>query len=90
MIIWFLLLIGAYLLGSVPATYLVARVSHGVDIRHYGSGNVGVGNLWRMTSKWLTVPAIIIDLGKGIIPVWVAYMSDLVSLSRWRWDWRQL
>lgn len=76
---WFVLLItGAYLLGSVPAAYLVARLSRGIDIRQYGSGNVGVGNLWRMASKWLTVPVIFFDLSKGMIMVWAA---QLVGLS---------
>ena len=43
-----LLLLGAYLLGSVPAAYLAARWSRGIDIRQYGSGNIGVSNLWRI------------------------------------------
>ena len=73
-----LLILGAYLLGSVPAAYLVARLSRGIDIRQYGSGNVGVGNLWRMTSKWLAMPVIIFDLGKGMLMVWAA---QLVGLS---------
>ena len=36
-----LLVIGAYLLGSVPAAYIIARWRRGIDIREYGSGNVG-------------------------------------------------
>jgi glycerol-3-phosphate acyltransferase PlsY len=69
-----LLLLVAYLLGSVPAAYLAARWSRGIDIRQYGSGNVGVANLRRRASKWLLIPTIIFDLGKGIVMVWAAQL----------------
>ncbi|MFC1968041.1 glycerol-3-phosphate acyltransferase [Chloroflexota bacterium] len=36
-----LAIIGAYLLGSVSAAYIVAGLLRGVDIRRYGSGNIG-------------------------------------------------
>jgi len=67
-----LLVLAAYLLGSVPAAYLVARLSRGVDIRQYGSGNVGVANLWRLTSRWLAILVVIFDLAKGMVMVWIA------------------
>ena len=72
-----LLLLGAYLLGSVPAAYLAARWSRGIDIRQYGSGNIGVSNLWRSTSKWLAMPVIIFDFGKGMLLVWIAQLLGL-------------
>ncbi len=78
MVIEFVLLtIGAYLLGSVPAAYLAARRSRGIDLRKYGTGNVSVGNLWRMTSKRLALPVIIFDLGKGAAMVWAAQLLGL-------------
>ena len=67
-----LLVLAAYLLGSAPAAYLVARLSRGIDIRQYGSGNVGVANLWRLTSRWLAILVVIFDLAKGMVMVWVA------------------
>ena len=67
-----LLVLAAYLLGSVPAAYLATRLSRGVDIRQYGSGNVGVANLWRLTSRWLAILVVIFDLAKGMVMVWVA------------------
>ncbi len=72
-----LLIIGAYLLGSVPAAYLVARWSRGIDLRQYGSGSIGVSNLWQSTSKWIAMPIILFDLGKGIIIVWAAQLLGL-------------
>lgn len=67
-----LLVFGAYLLGSVPAAYLAARLSQGMDIRQYGSGSVGVSNLFRSTTRWAVIPVTIFDLGKGMVVVWVA------------------
>jgi len=72
-----LLILGAYLLGSVPAAYLVARWCRGIDLRQYGSGNIGVSNLWHSTSKWIAMPIILFDLGKGILVVWIAQLMGL-------------
>lgn len=72
-----LLTLGAYLIGSVPAAYLAARLSRGIDLRQYGSGQVGAGNLLRTTSKKLAAPVVIYDLGKGAMMVWVAQLLGL-------------
>lgn len=72
-----LLIVGAYLLGSVPAAYLVAKWSRGIDIRQYGSGNIGASNILRSTSKWLAIPVTIFDIGKGVLAVWVAQLLGL-------------
>lgn len=78
MVIEFVLLIlGAYLLGSVPAAYLVVKWSRGIDIRQYGSGNVGASNVIAIASKQWAVPVIVFDLGKGIAVVWVAQLVEL-------------
>ena len=67
-----LLLIGAYLLGSVPVAYLVAKWSRGIDIRQYGSGNVGAANVLAAVSKRWAIVVTIFDIGKGALTVWVA------------------
>ncbi len=72
-----LLLIGAYLLGSVPAAYLAARWFRGIDIRQFGTGNVGASNLLRLTSKRIGIPVVIFDLGKGALMVWIAQLLGL-------------
>ena len=64
-----ILVVGSYLIGSIPSAYLVARARTGRDIRGVGSGNVGATNVLRAVG-WL--PAVIVlalDLGKGVIPV---------------------
>ena len=72
-----LLIIGAYLLGSVPTAYLVAKRVRGIDIRQYGTGNVGISNLWGMTSRRLAISVILFDLGKGAAMVWAAQLLGL-------------
>ena len=74
---WCALILGAYLLASVPASYLVAKWSRGIDLRQYGTGQVGAGNLWRMTSWRLGLPVGIFDLSKGLVMVWVAQLVGL-------------
>ncbi|MFC2036257.1 glycerol-3-phosphate acyltransferase [Chloroflexota bacterium] len=78
MVIWFiLLLLGAYLLGSVPAAYLVAKWRRGIDIRQHGSGNVGASNVLALVSKRWSILVTIFDIGKGALAVWVAQLLDL-------------
>ena len=71
------LILGAYLFGSIPAAYLAAKWSRRIDIRQYGSGNVGASNLLKFTSKRVAIPIIIFDLGKGAMVVWVAQLMGL-------------
>lgn len=70
-------LIAAYLLGSVPIAYLIARLSRGIDLRQYGSGNVGASNLLKSTSRWLTLPVILFDCGKGALAVGAANLLGM-------------
>jgi len=77
MAIWIALILGAYLLGSVPTSYLTAKLARGIDLRQYGTGQVGGGNLWRMTSWRLGLPVGIFDLSKGLVMVWVAQLVGL-------------
>lgn len=67
-----LLCIGFYLFGSIPAAFIVAKWARGIDLRNYGSGNVGFTNLAASTSKWLAIPVLIFDLGKGALAVFAA------------------
>ena len=72
-----LLFILGYLLGSVPSAYIAARLSRGIDIREYGSGNVGGSNLFKLVPLWVAVPAFSFDIVKGVIPVYIAARLSL-------------
>src|ERR1043165_5739855 len=63
----FLLIVLAYLIGSIPTAVWVSKYFFGVDIRDYGSGNAGATNCFRVLgSKWGTF-VMIIDILKGVI-----------------------
>lgn len=72
-----LLLIGAYLLGSVPAAYLAVKWSRGIDIRKVGTGKAGAANVLNAGPKWLVVPVALFDIGKGALSVWIAQIVGL-------------
>jgi glycerol-3-phosphate acyltransferase PlsY len=63
--------LGAFLLGSIPTGYLVARAK-GVDIRQHGSGNIGATNVFRTLGKPLGVFVFMVDALKGFAVVWLA------------------
>jgi glycerol-3-phosphate acyltransferase PlsY len=71
-----LLILAAYLLGSVPASYLAAK-SRGIDLRQHGTKQLGGGNLWRTTSRKLGLLVGIFDFAKGLVMVWVAQLQGL-------------
>ena len=71
-----LLIIAAYLVGSVPLSYLAAR-ARGVDLRKQGTQQVGGGNLWRTTSRKLGFFVAIFDLLKGALMVLIAWEVGL-------------
>lgn len=65
--------VAAYLLGSLPAAYLVTKWSRGIDLRRFGSGNVGWTNVMVAThSRWLGLPVLVFDVGKGALAVYAA------------------
>ena len=62
-----MLVVLAYLLGSIPTSVWVSKVVFGIDIRDYGSGNPGATNTFRVLgSKWGTF-VMIADITKGVI-----------------------
>lgn len=76
--------VAAYLIGSIPFSYLVARWWKGIDIRRCGSGNVGTTNVWRNAGPAAGIIALAGDLGKGVLVILLAKHfggSLLVALS---------
>lgn len=63
--------LGAFLLGSIPTGYLVARAK-GIDIRQHGSGNIGATNVFRTLGKPLGILVFVLDALKGFAAVWLA------------------
>jgi len=63
--------LSAYLWGSIPFSYLVARAK-GVDLKRVGSGNVGATNVARSVGLPYGVLAFLLDWGKGVLAAWLA------------------
>lgn len=70
---WLLgILIAAYLLGSIPFGIVVARVMGLGNLREIGSGNIGATNVLRTGSKPAALATLLLDAGKGVVPVLLA------------------
>ena len=59
----------AFIIGSVPFGLVISKVGYGVDIRNYGSGNIGATNVLRSLGVFPGVIALLCDLLKGLLPV---------------------
>jgi acyl phosphate:glycerol-3-phosphate acyltransferase len=78
-----LILAAAYLLGSIPFSYLVAR-ARGVDVRKVGSGNVGATNVMRSAGRAAGLAAFMLDFAKGSAAVLLARaLAPHGSLPAW-------
>ncbi len=66
------LLITAYVIGSIPFSFLIVKLMTGADIRQVGSHNVGATNVARSFGKLPGIIALILDAAKGYAAVAVA------------------
>lgn len=64
-----ILIITAYLIGSIPTALLISRHFFGVDIREYGSGNMGATNTFRVLGSKFGTIVMVGDMLKGILAV---------------------
>ncbi len=67
-----LIVVGGYLLGSIPFGLIAARLGGAGDIRKIGSGNIGATNVLRSGRKDLAAITLLGDAGKGIAAVLIA------------------
>jgi glycerol-3-phosphate acyltransferase PlsY len=73
-------LLVCFIIGSIPFAVL-AMLGSGIDIRRVGSGNPGFNNVLRV-SKWRAVLALIGDMGKGILALWLFHKTgDSMTLG---------
>ena len=69
------LLVASYLLGGIPTSYIFGKIFKHIDIRNFGSGNVGATNALRVLGVKMGVTTLILDIGKGFVAV---YLSKLM------------
>ena len=64
-----LMIIIAYLLGSIPSAVWIGKKYYGVDIREHGSKNAGTTNMLRVLGKRAALPVFALDFIKGLVAV---------------------
>ena len=77
-----LLVVGGYVLGSMPWGYWLVLLVKREDIRQQGSGNIGGTNVWRVYGWKLGLPVVLLDSAKGFVPALVGSLvvSDLTGV----------
>lgn len=69
-----------YLLGSIPFGYIIGRLFKKVDIREFGSGNIGASNAFRILGPPLASLVLIGDIGKGIFSIYLVQCLNIDNL----------
>ncbi|MDH3260565.1 MAG: glycerol-3-phosphate acyltransferase [Acidimicrobiia bacterium] len=72
-----LLIVGAYVVGSIPTGYLAARLLKDMDLRRYGSGTPTGSMVYEHVARWAVIPVGLIDIGKVALPTWLALQLEL-------------
>jgi len=71
-----LIVVFSFLSGSIPFGYVIGRLK-GVDVRKYGSGNIGATNVSRVLGKKVGLIVLILDALKGAVPVLIVKFAGL-------------
>ncbi|MBI4744499.1 MAG: glycerol-3-phosphate 1-O-acyltransferase PlsY [Actinobacteria bacterium] len=74
----------SYLIGSIPSGLIIGKTIYKIDLREYGSGNIGATNAYRNISPLAGIIIFISDVTKGAIPVLLAKWvigGDIIPLA---------
>jgi glycerol-3-phosphate acyltransferase PlsY len=78
--LWIILgILVSYLIGSIPTAYIFGRALKGIDIRKFGSGNVGATNALRVLGKGPGITVLVLDVLKGFVAV--VFLGNIIALS---------
>jgi glycerol-3-phosphate acyltransferase PlsY len=85
-----LLILLAYLLGSIPTGYLIGKYLQGIDIREHGSGSTGATNVLRTLGKKAGISVLVIDAAKGMVGIGLvkalySYFPELLPTGGQAW-----
>lgn len=92
---YFLVILAAYIAGSIPNAILVGKLWKGIDVREHGSGNVGATNVFRVLGAGPGAVVLLLDALKGVIGVyfgiiwlgagWGPVLGGLVVMAGHNW-----
>ncbi len=74
MVYLFLTVAVGYLLGSIPWGYLIVKAVRGIDVRNFGSGNIGMTNVQRILGSSSALLVLGGDMGKGALSVYLGVL----------------
>jgi glycerol-3-phosphate acyltransferase PlsY len=70
----------SYLVGSIPWAYIFGRRLKGIDIRQFGSGNVGATNALRVLGRGPGIVVLVLDILKGVLTVVILGQTEILSI----------
>ncbi len=73
--------VSSYLIGAIPASFIMGKLVRGIDLREHGSGNLGAANTFRVLGPRAAIPVLLFDIGKGFVAVW--YLSKVGDGNVW-------
>ena len=76
----FVMIVFAYIIGSIPTGYIIGKVFFKKDIRKYGSGNIGMSNIFRTFGVYPALLTFIGDFLKGYIPVVLSFYMHFLPV----------
>jgi len=76
----FICMVIAYFIGNVSPAILIGR-AYGIDIKKEGSGNAGTTNVLRVLGKKAAAMTLVIDIGKGVLAVWVGRIAGMFVMK---------
>lgn len=79
MIMYIIIGVIAYAIGSINFSVIISKKMAGFDVREKGSGNAGTTNMLRSVGKKAAAITLLCDVLKGVIAVMIAYLISLVS-----------
>jgi glycerol-3-phosphate acyltransferase PlsY len=67
-----LVVLVSYLIGAIPIAYIFGRAIRGIDLRQYGSANVGASNVYQSVARWAVAPVGLLEIAQGLAGVMLA------------------
>ena len=83
MVIYIIMALIAYVIGSINFSILISKKKAGFDIREKGSGNAGTTNMLRSVGKGAAIVTLILDILKGVVTIWLSIFYGFMLYKIW-------